>query len=63
MKTYFCDGDCGKQVDNPQWEWDGRTDDGRFTVKITVRRRDGDYADLCAGDLEWIIQEATMVKS
>ena len=63
MKTYFCDGDCMKQITNPQWEWEGRTDDERFDVKMTIRRtQDGDYADLCRDCFEKIIHEATMVK-
>ena len=62
MKTYFCDGDCNQQIDNPQWEWEGRTDDGKFSVKMTVRRQDGDYADLCPECFEKIIHEATMAK-
>ena len=61
MKTYFCDGDCNRQTDNPQWEWEGRTNDGKFTVKMTVRRaEDGEYADLCPQDFEKIVREATM---
>ena len=62
MKKYLCDGDCGQQTDNPQWEWEGRTDDGKFTVKMTVRRQDGDYADLCPECFEKIIHEATTAK-
>ena len=61
MKTYFCDR-CPTQLPNPRWEWEGADDSKKFTVKVTVRREDGDYADLCEDCLGIVIEQATFLK-